>query len=421
MQAAGRAAGPGRPAAPCGHAVRPPAAGEAASARAGKVTHLDGQVSCDAREPAWYRTGPPRTEKGALVVTRHADVIAAGRAERAGHLDGSLETLAAGMGRDPGDLHLLFWFAWARRPDSLAYREMTALLVPAIRAAAGWAAGMAEARAREIAFAWCGEADLVELARGVTTAVTARLTGIPAEAAGPLLAEVARASARQGPDMFDREPPEVTGYLARWMDEAGPSAPGLAGPVIAARDAGALGERDAQAALFGALAASWETTSTATAKMLLHLAAAGTPAGSGAMSRAGRRAVIEESLRVDCPFPSSWLVAARPVTIAGADVGPGTRLELRWAAACRDPAVFTGPDPAMFLPGRPAAGLHHAFGAGPHKCLGAPLARAVMHGTLAAVGPLLEDARAARVEMAAGMVDGPVHAVLALPVAAGAD
>ena len=133
----------------------------------------------------------------------------------------------------------------------------------------------------EIAAAWDGEADLVELARGVTAAVAARLTGIPAETARPLLAEAARASARQGPDMFSREPPEVTRYLASWMDAAGPGAPGLAGLVIAARDAGCLGERDAQAALFGALAASWETTSTATAKMLLHLAASAMPAGAG--------------------------------------------------------------------------------------------------------------------------------------------
>ena len=41
---------------------------------------MDGQGDYDAREPAWYRTGPPRTENGALVFTRHADVIAAGRA-----------------------------------------------------------------------------------------------------------------------------------------------------------------------------------------------------------------------------------------------------------------------------------------------------------------------------------------------------
>jgi cytochrome P450 len=365
----------------------------------------------DARDPGWYLPGPPRTEDGALVLTRLADVTEAGRIERAGALDGSLETLAAGLGRDPDQVHWLFWFAWARRPGSAVYQEMRALLGPALRKTAGAAPAVARAAAQEIAAGWDGHADIVGLARGVTSRVAAGLTGIPEADAGPLIAEVLRASARPAETMFDREPDEVNGYLAEWMGRTGPGAIGLAGAVISARDAGWLSQRDAQAVLFGALAASWETTSTATALMLLYLADSGGFAYSlgGPLARAE---AIEETLRLGCPFPRDWLIALAPAVIGGTELAPGTRLERRWAAASRD-ALF-GPDPGLFRPGRPEAARHRAFGAGPHTCLGAPLARAVMDGVLQGVGERLAGAVPAGVALFAGMVDGPVRAVLTL-------
>lgn len=368
----------------------------------------------DARDPGWYLPGPPRCEDGALVLTRHADVTEAGRAERAGVLDGSLETLAAGLGRDPGQVHWLFWFAWARRPGSAVYQEMRALLTPVLREATGAAPWVARAAAREIAAGWDGEADVVAMARSVTSRVAAGLTGIPETEAGPLIAEVLRSSARPAQTMFDREPDKVTGYLAAWMDRAAgtwPAAPGLAGAVIAARDAGRLSERDAQAVLFGALAASWETTSTSIALMLLYLAETGgfVPGLAGETMRSE---AIEETLRLGCPFPRDWLIGTGQAVIGGTRIGPGTRVERRWAAASRD-ALF-GPDPGLFRPGRPQAVRHRAFGTGPHSCLGAPLARAVMDGVLQGAAWRLAGAVPADTAMAAGMVDGPVRAVLTL-------
>ena len=359
--------------------------------------------SYDTRDPGWYQPGPPRDEDGALVLTRHADVTEAGRAERGGALDGSLETLAGGLGRDPDQLHWLFRFAWARRPDSAVYREMRTLLTPALREATEAAPGAARAAARELATDWDAEADVVDLARGVTSRIAAGLTGIPQADSGPLIAEVLRASAQPAETMFDREPDEVAGHLAAWMDRGGPTAPGLAGAVIAARDAGRLSERDAQAVLFGALAASWETTSTATTLMLLYLAeAAGfVPDLAGPPRRAE---VIEETLRLGCPFPRDWLVCTAPVVIGGTKLEPGTRVERRWAAASRDDLF--GPDPGLFRPGRPEVTRHRAFGTGPHTCLGAPLARAVMDGVLQGVAWRLADATPADVDLATGMVDG---------------
>jgi len=365
----------------------------------------------DARDPGWYQAGPPRMEDGALVLTRLADVAGAVRAERAGALDGSLETLAAGLGRDPDQVHWLFWFAWARRPGSPAYEAMRSLLGPALRKTAVAAPQVARATASGIAAGWDGEADIVNLARRVTSRIAAGLTGIPQADAVPLIAEVLRSSARPAGTMFDREPAEVTGYLAAWMDRAGPDAPGLAGAVITARDAGLLTGRDAQAMLFGALAASWETTSTATALMLLYLAETGGFVNSvhGAVMRSE---AIEETLRLGCPFPRDWLIALAPAAVGDTEVPPGTRVERRWAAASRDDLF--GPDPGLFRPGRPEVSRHKAFGAGPHTCLGAPLARAVMNGVLQGVAWRLAGAVPAEVELATGMVDGPSRAVLAL-------
>src|SRR5215469_9603575 len=132
--------------------------------------------SYDIRDPGWYRPGPPRAEDGALVLSRHADVTEAGRAERGGTLDGSMETLAAGLGRDPDHLHWLFRFAWARRPGSAVYREMRTLLIPALREATEAAPWAARAAARELAADWDDQADVVGLARGVTSRIAAGLT-----------------------------------------------------------------------------------------------------------------------------------------------------------------------------------------------------------------------------------------------------
>lgn len=366
----------------------------------------------DVRDPAWYLPGPPRTEDGVLVFTRHPDVTEAAQAEREGTLDGSLETMAYGLGRDLDELHWLFWFAWARRPGSDAYQAMRKLLIPALRDAAEAATWTARAAAMEYTAGWDGKADVVTMARGVTSRIAAGLTGIPEADIGPLIAEVIRTSRRPPQTMFDREPEDVRGYLATWMDWAGPAAPGLAGAVINARDTGRLTDRDAQAVLFGSLAASWETTATSVSLMLLYLADTGgfNPRLAWPDTRA---AVIEETLRVGCPFPRDWLIATAPDTVAGAGLEPGMRVERRWAAASRDERF--GPDPGSFRPERPDAGRHRAFGAGPHACLGAPLARAVMDGVLQAVAWRLEGATVADVALASGMVDGPDRVILTLP------
>jgi pimeloyl-[acyl-carrier protein] synthase len=89
-------------------------------------------------------------------------------------------------------------------------------------------------------------------------------------------------------------------------------------------------------------------------------------------------AAIEELLRLISPTTLTGATATEDVEIDGVPVPAGARRALVFAAANRDPAVFTEPD-ALKLTRFPNP--HLAFSAGAHFCLGAPLAR--LHGQVA--------------------------------------
>ena len=94
--------------------------------------------------------------------------------------------------------------------------------------------------------------------------------------------------------------------------------------------------------------------------------------------RADRRLVvplIEELLRFDSPVQGLFRTNEHDVTLHGATIPAGTKVNLLFAAANRDPARWDHPD--VFDIDRPWGQLSHhmAFGYGIHFCLGAPLAR----------------------------------------------
>ena len=66
--------------------------------------------------------------------------------------------------------------------------------------------------------------------------------------------------------------------------------------------------------------------------------------------------------------------------IGGQQVRKGDKIYLSYAAANRDPAVFT--DPHRFDITRANAKRHLAFGAGPHICVGARLAKMQLRALL---------------------------------------
>ena len=85
--------------------------------------------------------------------------------------------------------------------------------------------------------------------------------------------------------------------------------------------------------------------------------------------------VIEESLRLETPFPNLPLrYAVTDIDLGDAVIAQGDPIVIAFGAGNRDPGVY-GDTAAQFDPLRPTRRDHLAFGYGVHRCLGAPLAR----------------------------------------------
>ncbi len=82
---------------------------------------------------------------------------------------------------------------------------------------------------------------------------------------------------------------------------------------------------------------------------------------------------VEEALRCETPVQGMWRVATCDTRLGETDVPKGSFLMLRYAAANRDPAVFSDPD--HFDVERENARDHLSFGNAIHFCPGASLAR----------------------------------------------
>ncbi len=83
--------------------------------------------------------------------------------------------------------------------------------------------------------------------------------------------------------------------------------------------------------------------------------------------------VAEEALRLAAPTQGMFRIATEDMTMGSKFIPAGSRMVLMYAAANRDPDVWTNPD--AFQPGRENKAAHLSFGRGPHFCVGAGLAR----------------------------------------------
>ena len=81
---------------------------------------------------------------------------------------------------------------------------------------------------------------------------------------------------------------------------------------------------------------------------------------------------IEELMRFESPVPLGHRWVTEDIEVAGRRFPAGSMVEVVWAAANVDPAVF--PDPLTVNFERPR-NAHTAFATGPHRCLGSNLAR----------------------------------------------
>lgn len=86
--------------------------------------------------------------------------------------------------------------------------------------------------------------------------------------------------------------------------------------------------------------------------------------------------LVEEALRYETPTAGMWRLITEDTELGGVALPKGAMLQLRYAAANRDPAKF--PDPDKFDIERANARTHLAFGKGPHMCVGNMLSRKEM-------------------------------------------
>ncbi|HSJ78901.1 MAG TPA: cytochrome P450 [Erythrobacter sp.] len=95
--------------------------------------------------------------------------------------------------------------------------------------------------------------------------------------------------------------------------------------------------------------------------------------------------LVEEALRYETPTAGMWRIVKADTELGGVAIPAGAVVQLRYAAANRDPKKF--PDPDKFDIERTNARTHLSFGKGPHMCVGNMLSRKEM---LVAFDELLE-------------------------------
>ncbi len=99
--------------------------------------------------------------------------------------------------------------------------------------------------------------------------------------------------------------------------------------------------------------------------------------------------LVEEALRYETPTAGMWRVVKQDTELGDTAIPAGAIVQLRYAAANRDPAKFENPD--AFDVERKNARAHLAFGKGPHMCVGNMLSRKEMQVAFDELLDRLED------------------------------
>lgn len=148
---------------------------------------------------------------------------------------------------------------------------------------------------------------------------------------------------------------------------------GIGMQMYAAADAGEISEDDAELLVLTLLAAGADTTVFAIGN-LLH-AFVDFPEQWQLLrdDPSQARAAFEEILRYDCPARIGGRITTRDVELDGIAIPAGSRLQLLWLAAGRDPRRWD--EPERYDLTRRAAGQHIGFGYGIHQCVGQAVAR----------------------------------------------
>jgi cytochrome P450 len=112
---------------------------------------------------------------------------------------------------------------------------------------------------------------------------------------------------------------------------------------------------------------------------------------------------IEEVLRYEAPVQGLWRRATVPCRVSDVEIPQNSLVHILFAAANRDPALWSDPDRFDITRDPQELKQHLSFGFGIHHCLGAPLAR--LEGRVA-LNALLTRLRGLRLDL----TDTPVLA-----------
>jgi cytochrome P450 len=136
----------------------------------------------------------------------------------------------------------------------------------------------------------------------------------------------------------------------------------------------ALTDEELMAIIGQVLAAGNESTTKTLTELLNHLSAR---PGLWAWLREDPKArapeLVDEGLRMACPFQVLLRVTTEATVVGGVEIPAGAIVAMVVGSAARDESVFD--DPEQFLARGPAVPDSLAFGSGIHRCVGAALAR----------------------------------------------
>jgi len=132
-----------------------------------------------------------------------------------------------------------------------------------------------------------------------------------------------------------------------------------------------LDDEEIQGVLSQLLVGGNETTTSAITNMVWRLLERPALWDRVVREPACRENALEESLRFDPPVLALYRNTTREVMLHGVTIPQGSKVMMYYAAANRDPRVWTNPDEFDI----DRTGRHMSFGLGVHFCLGAQLAR----------------------------------------------
>jgi len=231
-----------------------------------------------------------------------------------------------------------------------------------------------------------GQGDCVgELANAIPVKVMARLVGLPIEDVEQLLGwAFSGGDILAGTSTLERmlelgiSTGELSAYLKRHFDRASQQA-GVESPkdvmaeLVNGVKQGLISPRDAVSIIIVLVGAAGESTSSLVGSAIRILAQDEALQQRLRQQPALIDRYIEEVVRLESPFKGHYRAVLRETQLGGVNIPDTARIFLLWAAANRDPAIFTDPDKLDLE--RHNTHEHLGFGHGIHFCIGARLAR----------------------------------------------